>query len=68
MQILDAILELLSDGKERKSTDISEDLKVDISLVNEALAFLVEYNFVRRGHNGSYILDEEVKRVLHIHS
>lgn len=68
MQILDAILELLSDGKERKSTDISEDLKVDISLVNEALAFLVEYNFLRRGHNGSYILDEEVKCVLHIHS
>lgn len=68
MEILDAILELLSDGKERKSIDISKELKADISLVNEALAFLVDYNFVRRGHNGSYILDEEVKRVLDIHS
>lgn len=68
MQILDAILELLSDGKERRSTDISKDLKADISLVNEALAFLVEYNFVHRGQNGSYILDNEVKRVLYIHS
>lgn len=68
MEILDAILELLSDGKERTSTDISKELKADISLVNEALAFLVDYSFVRKGHNGSYILDEEVKRVLDIHS
>ncbi|XRH74962.1 MAG: hypothetical protein ACO0C9_05485 [Candidatus Methanosuratincola verstraetei] len=68
MQLLDEILKLLSDGKERKPTDISKDLKVDIALVNEALAFLAEYNFVRRGHNGSYMLDDEVKRVLEIYS
>ncbi|MEN3006985.1 MAG: ArsR family transcriptional regulator [Candidatus Methanosuratincola petrocarbonis] len=68
MQILDAILKLLSDGKERKSAEISKELNVDSSLINEALAFLVNYNFVRRGHNGSYFLDNEVKRVLDIDS
>ncbi len=68
MQLLEAILELLSDGKERKPNEISNGLKVDIALVNEALAFLTEYNFVRRGHNGSYMLDDEVKRVLEIYS
>ncbi len=66
MEILEAIVELLSDGKERKPTEISSELKTELSLVVEALAFLVEYNFVHRGHDGTYILDEEVKRVLEV--
>ncbi|MEJ5293007.1 MAG: hypothetical protein WHS82_05340 [Candidatus Methanosuratincola sp.] len=68
MNIIEDVFELLSDGIQRKATDISRELKVDLPIINEVLAFLTEYNLVRRGHDGSYVLDEEVKRILDIES
>jgi len=68
MTVLEDILELLSDGVQRNPDEISRVIKADLHLINEALAFLAEYNFVRRGSNGRYILDEEVKRFLDIQS
>ncbi len=68
MNMLEEILELLSDGIQRKATEISRELQVDLPLINEALAFLTEYNLVRRVDDGLYVLDEEVKRILCIES
>lgn len=68
MSILDEILDLLSDGRMMKAHEISVALGKDPALVEGALAFLLEYGFIRQGADGRYALDEALKRVLSIQS